>query len=77
MLRNQAEIKLGVASGPDAQAASGQSPGTTTGPPAKRTRSRAPNSTTLNVQDNRQAIEPDARSDVIVIDNQGWQYGMV
>ena len=61
MLRNQAEIKLGVASGPDAQATSGQSSGATADPPAKRTRSRAPNPTMLNEQDNRQAEEPEAR----------------
>ena len=65
-MRNQAEIKLGLASKPDTQAASSQSPGTASGPPSKRTRSRALNPSTLKVHNDRQLVNPSA-SDVIVL----------
>ena len=65
-MRNQAEIRLGLASTPITQAASSLSPGLTSGPPSKRTRSRASNPSTLNVHSDRQLVNPSANNVIVL-----------
>ena len=69
-MRNQAEIKLGLASTPVTQATSGLSPGSTSGPPSKRTRSRASNPTTLKVHYDRQLGNSNVNNAIVLSGDQ-------